>query len=285
MRLAILALLPLVWSGAAAAQTVDHAAHGHAASPPEATAPAAGPSTPPAPATDHAADRIFDPAAMARAREVLRAEHGGMTMSNLTIDILEYQGGSDDAYSWEVEAWTGGDVNRFVVKTEGEGTARHGLESAEIQALYSRAATRYTDLQVGLRRDLGPGPELTYAVAGFETLLPYWVEAEGAVFLSEQGDLLARIEGSYDLRLTQRLILQPSAELSFAVQDVPEIEVGSGLSKAELGLRLRYEIRREFGPYVGVSYERSFGKTADFARHEGEDVEETRLVVGVRAWF
>jgi copper resistance protein B len=108
---------------------------------------------------------------------------------------------------------------------------------------------------------------------------------QGALFLSDRGELLARAEGTYDLRLTQRLILQPRAELNFAAQDVREIGLGSGLTKAELGLRLRYEIRRAFAPYIGVSYDRRYGRTADLARAAGEGVGGARFVAGVRAWF
>lgn len=238
---------------------------------------------PPA-ATDHLADKVFDPAAMARARKVLSGEHGGAQVSQVMASILERQFRSGvDGYRWEGEAWFGGDINRFVVKTEGEGDSR-GVDAGEAQLLYSRAVAPYTDLQFGLRQDVEPKAR-TYVTAGFQTLLPYWVEASGAVFLSNKGDVLARVEGAYDLRLTQRLLLQPRAEFNFAAQDVPETGTGSGLSTAELGLRLRYEIRREFAPYIGVSYERSVGKTADLARMAGRDVGDTSLVVGLRAWF
>jgi len=115
--------------------------------------------------------------------------------------------------------------------------------------------------------------------------MPYWFDVEGAVFLSTKGEVLVRVEGTYDLRLTQRLVLQPRAELNFAAQDTAETRTGSGLSNAELGLRLRYEIRREFAPYIGVSFDRRFGGTADYARVAGEDVKATSFVVGVRAWF
>ena len=236
------------------------------------------------PPTDHLADKLFDPAAMARARQVLRNEHGGAQISQVMASLLERQVRSGpDGYRWEGEAWFGGDIHRLVVKTEGEGD-RHGVEIGEAQLLYSRAIAPYTDLQLGVRQDVEPKAR-TYATLGFETLLPYWVEANGAVFLSNKGDLLARVEGAYDLRLTQRLILQPRAELDFAAQDVVETGTGSGLSRAELGLRLRYEIRREWAPYVGVSYERAVGRTADFARDAGGKVAATSVVFGVRAWF
>src|SRR3546814_6564109 len=110
--------------------------------------------------------------------------------------------------------------------------------------------------------DFKPNPSRAYAVIGFEGLAPYGFEVEGAAFLSDKGDLLGRLEGYYDQRLTQRLVLQPRVELNFATQDVPESRIGAGLSDAELGLRLRYEITRKFAPYIGVSYEAKTGQTA-----------------------
>jgi copper resistance protein B len=142
----------------------------------------------------------------------------------------------------------------------------------------------YTDLQAGVRQDVEPKSR-TYATVGFETLLPYWIEASGALFLSSKGDVLGRAEGAIDWRLTQRLIVQPRAELNFAAQDIPETATGSGLSDAELGLRLRYEIRRAFAPYVGVAWNRRLGRTADYARAQGREVSDTSFVVGLRAWF
>jgi copper resistance protein B len=271
---------------------MDHAGHAMPATPaetpeqaPTGAPPVAEHETPPPPVPDdHAADRYYDPAAMARARGVLRSEHGGATMSKVMANLFEYRPRSGaDGYRWDGEAWFGGDINRLVVKTEGEGATGEGVESAELQLLYSRAVTRYSDLQVGLRQDFKPGR--TYASLGVETLLPYWIETQGALFLSDQGDVLGRLEGGYDLRLTQRWILQPRAELNFAAQNRPEAKTGSGLSTAELGLRLRYELRREFGPYVGVSYERSYGRTADYARAAGRNVDDASLVLGIRAWF
>jgi copper resistance protein B len=237
----------------------------------------------PPPPTDHLADRVFDPAAMDRARALLREEHGGAQVSQVMGNLLEYRAGSGGGYHWDAEAWFGGDLNRFVVKSEGEGD-RRGLEAGEVQALYSRAVGLYTDLQVGVRQDLKPKSR-TYATIGFETLLPYWIEASGALFISNKGDVLGRAEAAIDWRLTQRLILQPRAELNFAGQDIPQTGTGSGLSDAELGLRLRYEIRREFAPYVGVTWSRQVGRTADYARAEGRDVSQTSFVLGLRAWF
>ena len=240
--------------------------------------------SPPTP-TDHAADRYYDPAAMAAARATLRQEHGGAFQSMVMANLAEYQTGpGGGGYRWDSEARFGGDINRFVVKSEGDGTGRSGLGAAEAQGLSARAVDPYFDVQVGVRQDFGPGRR-TYATAGVEGLLPYWFDVQAAVFLSTRGELLGRLEGTYDLRLTQRLILQPRAELNFAAQDTVETRTGSGLSNAELGLRLRFEIRREFAPYIGVSYDGKFGKTADYARMLGEGPAATSFVVGIRAWF
>lgn len=251
------------------------------------TALAAGNAPAPAAPTDSYADRIYSPAAMAAAREDLRNEHGGAKIAMVLFNLAEYQARKGrDGFRWDGSAWYGGDINRLVLKTEGEGAFRGtGVESAEVQALYARAVGPYTDIQLGVRYDFKPNPSRVYATVGFETLAPGFFDVEGALFLSNKGDLLARFEGYYDQRITQRLILQPEAEINLALQDVRENGIGSGLSDIELGLRLRYEIKREFAPYVGVSYERTFGDTARFARAEGEGAGSTSLVLGIRTWF
>lgn len=288
MRL-LLSILPLALATAAAAQQDPHAGHSpdtHAAHS-EPAWPSDTPATPaPSPPTDRAAERYYSPEAMATARAQLAREHGGGVAWKVMLDQAEVRpAAGDDGYAWEGEAWYGGDINRLVLKTEGEGAVGGDLHAAEVQALYSRAISAYFQLQAGVRHDFEPGPSRSYAVIGVEGLAPYWFELEGAAFLSTKGDVSARLEGSYDLRLTQRLILQPQAELNLAAQDVPELGLGAGFTSAELGLRLRYEFRQEFAPYVGVAYERRLGETAKFARIAGDDAEEARLVLGVRAWF
>jgi len=241
---------------------------------------------PPAAPSDHAADRVFSPAAMAAARGQLRREHGGLSSSMVMANIVEWapQSGKD-SYRWEGEAWFGGDIHRLVLKTEGEGVVGEGVDQAELQALYSRAVGPYFNLQAGVRHDFKPHPTRTYATVGFEGLAPYWFEVSGAAFLSDRGDLSGRLEGSYDQRITQRLILQPRAEVNFAAQDIPENDIGSGLVNIELGARLRYEFSRQFAPYIGVSYLRKAGDTARLSRLAGEDVHATSFVAGVRFWF
>ena len=254
-----------------------------------AAAPAASPpeipnTPPPPPPTNHAADRYYDPADMAAARAVLRREHGGAFQSMVMANLAEYQSGPGGGYRWDGEARFGGDINRLVVKSEGDGRGRDGLGAAEVQGLYAHAIDPYFDVQAGVRQDFGPGRR-TYVTAGVEGLLPYWFDVQAAIFVSTRGEVLARAEGTYDLRLTQRLILQPRVELNFAAQDTPGTRTGSGLSNAELGLRLRYEIRREFAPYIGISFDRKLGRTADYARRQGEDVGGPVFVAGIRTWF
>jgi copper resistance protein B len=241
----------------------------------------------PAPAIvrDSIADRAYDAAQMERARRILAGEHGGAAVSKVMGNLIEYTSASEGGgYRWDAEAWYGGDRHRFVFKTEGEGLRRAQLGDAEIQALYSRAIGRYTDVQAGARYVLQPDGR-AYATVAVESLLPWWFKVQAALFVSDRGDVFSRLEGFRDLRLTQRLILQPRAEISIAAQDVPGIDIGSGMSSAELGLRLRYEVRREFAPYVGVNFERRVGRTADFSRAAGHDAADTSFVLGVRAWF
>jgi len=257
---------------------MDHAQMGHGAQD-----DAVGDDPPPPAPTDHAAERFYSAEEMAAARGQLRREHGGAIVSNLMVDTAELQFGDDEtAFHWEGEGWIGGDLNRFVFKTEGEAN-ENDVESAEVQALYSRAIGPYFDLQAGVRYDIEPSPNRAYAVLGFEGVAPYWFETTGAVFVSDEGEVSARLEGSYDARLTQRVILQPRAEINFSADDVPELETGAGVTNVELGLRLRYDITRNFAPYVGVTYETKLGDTADYASAAGGDESDTRFVLGVRA--
>lgn len=240
---------------------------------------------PPVPA-DHAADRVFDPAVMARAREELRRENGAITSSTLRFDLAEvaFRRGKE-GYRWDAEAWIGGDINRLVLTSEGEGTFGEAPEAVELQALYARAISPFWFAQVGVRHDVTPNPSRTYGVIGVEGIAPYWFHVNAQLYLSDRGDLHARAKASHDMRITQRLILQPRLELDLAAQDVPAIGIGSGLSSAELGARLRYEIRKEFAPYVGVEWARKFGDTARYARLAGEDPDTVSVVAGIRFWF
>lgn len=235
----------------------------------------------------YAADDYYDPDEMAAARKAARHHHGGMTAFFIQADRLEYQShDGDPLLLWDAQGWFGGPLNKIWIKTEGEYLADADvLEEAEIQALYSRAITPYFDLQAGVRYDFEPDPSRAYGVIGLQGLAPQWFELDAAAFFSSEGDISARIEAEYEILLTQRLVLQPRAELNFAVQDVEELGIGSGLSTAEAGLRLRYEIRREFAPYIGVAWNWKVGETADFARADGEDTDNVSFVAGLRFWY
>lgn len=233
------------------------------------------------------AERYYDPAEMEAAKRALQEGSGGTTLLFLEAERLEYRSNEGAPVAlWDAQGWYGGDAHKIWVKTEGEyAFAPDRFEEAELQVLYSRPVSAFFDLQAGLRHDFEPHPATTYGVLGFQGLAPYWFEVDAALFISENGDLSARIEAEYELLVTQRLIFQPRVELDFALQDVEELGIGSGLSTAELGVRLRYEIDRQFAPYVGVSWERKVGETADFARAEGEDTGSLSFVAGLRLWF
>ncbi|MCK0097822.1 copper resistance protein B [Qipengyuania sp. S6317L1] len=235
----------------------------------------------------HAADVIWGADAMAPSRDNLARENGGMRTGSVLIERLEARiaaDGGEDGYVWDAQAFYGGDINRFVLKTEGEGEFSGDLEAAEIQALYSRAIGPFFDLQAGVRFD--PEPDTRgHLVVGVQGLAPYMFHVDGALFLSDRGDLTARLEGEYDQRITQRLIVQPRLEVELSAQDIPERGIGAGITKIEPGVRLRYEIEREFAPYVGIQYEAALGESADIARAAGDDPNGLKVVFGLRAWF
>ncbi len=260
-------------------QPMDHSAHqvGTVPSgPPPATA-FEGP--------ENAADAIFGTEAMEAARAQNRATHGGASFSTFMLERLEARiAEGHDAWLWDAQAWSGGDIDKFVLKSEGEGEFGGGIEDAEVQALWGHAIGPWFDLQAGVRLDLEPETR-SHLALGVQGLAPYMFHVDATAFLSDRGDLTAVVEGEYDQKITQRLILQPRAELALSAQDIPERETGAGLTKIEAGLRLRYEIVREFAPYIGVEYEARLGETADMAKAAGEDPDGLAIVFGLRAWF
>lgn len=300
-------LLLLLAASAAAPVPAQHAGHQTAEAPPvtrqSPSDPHAGhdmgamqqpaapkPEGPPPPAAfsgpAHAADLLFDPGEMAAAREQLRVEQGAAKTFLLLADRFEgRRGDGTENYLWDAQGWYGGDTNKLWLKSEGEGAFDEGLETAELQVLYGRAVTPFFDLQAGIRHDFRPDPDRSHLVLGLQGLVPYAFEVDAAAFLSDEGDLTGRLEGEFDLQMTQRVILQPRFELNVSAQDIPELGTGSGITSAEAGFRLRYEIRRELAPYVGVGWERKLGDTADFARTAGEDPGGWQLVLGIRAWY
>ena len=206
-------------------------------------------------------------------------------LAKLLVDKLELRS-TDGPDPWVLDAqgWIGKDLHKLWIKTEVE-WVDGDTEEGEVQALYSRAIAPYWDLQVGWRHDFRPEPTRDWLAIGVEGLAPYWFEIDAAAFVGEDGQLAARLEAEYEWMFMQRLVLSPDLEVNFHSKDDPDVGIGSGLSDLELGLRLRYEIRREFAPYIGVNWTKKFGKTADFAREEGEDTDDVQFVAGVRAWF
>lgn len=213
-------------------------------------------------------------------------DHGDdPVLTRVIIDQFEMRNADDaNPTALEAQAWIGKDLNKLWLKTDIE--RRDGeTEEAELQALYSRALAPFWDIQMGMRYDAKPTPARTWGVIGVQGLAPYWFEIDTALFIGESGRTAARVSAEYELLFTQKLILTPSVEVNVYGQTDAETGTGSGLSDANAGLRLRYEIRREFAPYIGVNWNKKFGNTADFAGAKGEAVQDTQLVVGLRAWF
>lgn len=224
-------------------------------------------------------------------RAAVFTSHGGHQVHDSAIntyflaDKLEWQNGDDaSTLAWDLSGWIGGDIDRLWLRSEGE-RSNGKTEDAEIQALWGHAISPWWDVVSGVRQDFKPGAPQTWAAFGLQGMALYNFEAEATAFLGENGQSAVRLEGDYDILLTNRLILQPTAELNVYGKNDPQRGIGSGLSNTEAGLRLRYEIRREFAPYIGVTWNRTYGNTADYAREEGEDRSEARLVLGVRMWF
>ena len=264
---------------------------GMAASPspvvePSGTDLPAGNAPPPSPPSDHAADQAYGASPMAMGRHHLGEFHGGQKFSQVMLNVADYQfKRGRNGFEWVGQGWYGGDINRLWVKSEGDGEFGGGVGRAEVQTLYSHAFGPYFNFQGGLRYDFKPNPSRTYATVGVEGLAPGFFDLEAALFLSNKGEVTGRVEGSYDQRVTQRLILQPRVEINLAAQNSPAILTGSGLSDAEIGMRLRYDLRREFSPYVGVQYKRSFGATRRYVKNVGKSPGGWSILTGIRAWF
>lgn len=203
----------------------------------------------------------------------------------LLFDRFEYraQAGKNLAM-WDVQGWVGGDYNKFWLKTEGEREMGGTIERAELQALYARRVSPYWYLQAGVREDAKPTPSRTTGVLALQGLAPYWFNVEAMAFF-RAGEVSGRVEAEHDLMLSQRFVLQPRIETVFASSSDPQRGVGHGVNHVELGLRLRYEVKREFAPYIGINWTRRFGETADIARMQGRDVGQFAIVAGLRLWY
>jgi copper resistance protein B len=206
----------------------------------------------------------------------------GYTM--LLLEQLEWgKSDGDDALLWDAQAWYGDDYNKAWFKTEGESV--RGDHESRNELLWDRIVTRWWNLQAGVRHDVSEGPSRTWAAFGVQGLAPYWFDVEATLYVGEQGRTALRASAEYDLLLTQRLILQPEVEINMYGKDDPANAIGSGFSDMEAALRLRYEIRREFAPYIGVAWTHLYGDTADLARAAGRDANDLRFLAGLRVWF
>ena len=262
---------------------------------PAQTAPAATPtaSAPPTPVTSAPAGRAGGQAHtqgnLSPGKDWPKPVDDEMRTTFVLADVLEFHPNGDESdFRWDFESWHGGDFNRLWLKTEGEQSATRPERNFDLQLLYGRFVKKYYDVQIGARADTryfrGASVTRGQAVVGIEGLVPYRYEVEAALFVSHQGDVSGRFTFARDFLVTQRLVLQARFETNIAAQRVERFGVGSGLNDIEPGLRLRYEIRRKFGPYVGVTYDRSFFGTADLQRQEGGAPGQWRFVAGVRVW-
>src|SRR3569833_1036208 len=205
--------------------------------------------------------------------------------AKVMLDQFEWRDAQEDsAETWDAEGWYGGDYNKLWIKTEG--TRRGGLTlDASSEFLLDRVIARWWDAQAGIRQDFGKGPARTWFALGVQGLAPYWLDVEATMYVGNEGRTAVRVKADYDLLLSQRLILQPYVEANLYGKADPRRQIGAGLADIELSLRLRYEVRRELAPYLGMGWIRRFSGTAELARAAGEGTDELELIAGLRAWF
>lgn len=206
-------------------------------------------------------------------------------LARLLVNSFEQAGGQGKTgQNLDAEAWYGGDFDKVWLKAEGE--RRDGrLESLRTEALWDHAIAPYWGTQLGVRHDTGGGEARNWLAFGVQGLAPYWFETEATAYWRPGGNFAARADVRYELLFTQRLILQPQLQANLYSRADPERGIGSGLSDLGFSLRLRYEIRRQFAPYIGVTWRRKFGGTARFAEQAGERRQTFQAVAGVRLWF
>jgi len=195
------------------------------------------------------------------------------------MDKFEVLDNDENTRVWEGSFWIGYDINKLYVYSEGEATS-DGLESSQNELVYSRAIAPFWDAQIGLAYDKNEDASKTWGEVAISGLAPYYFETRAALLVNGDGNVGLRLDAEYEALLTQKLILTPSLEADFYTKDDPKMNLGSGLSAVEAGLRLRYEFVREFAPYIGVTWEKTFGNTRDY-----NPVDETNFMVGVRFWF
>lgn len=209
-------------------------------------------------------------------------DHGGQVF-NMIKGEIGYSGDHGGAVNWDVDGWIGGDRERVWLRSEGE-IEDGDFHDAEAQIYYGWNVDLFWDALIGVRQDFEPDAK-TYLAASLVGLAPYFFETEATLFLSEEGEVSARLKQSIDLPVTQQLVLEPHLEINAYAQDVLDRGIGAGVSDIELGLQVRYEIARQFAPFVDLVWERQLGETASIARAAGDDVEKTSLRIGLRVWF
>lgn len=211
--------------------------------------------------------------------------HQGSSHFMFVADELEWQDADEGStLAWDLNGWMGSDIDRLAFRSEGERTNGH-TEEAELQLLWSHAIGPWWETVVGVRQDFKPGSPQTWVAFGVQGMPLYGLETEATAFIGEAGQSALRLEAEYDVLLTQRWVLQPKAEINLHGRNDERRGVGAGFSDASVGLRLRYEISRQFAPYLGVTWTRAYGSSADMQRADGEDTSEARLVAGIRFWF
>jgi copper resistance protein B len=186
--------------------------------------------------------------------------------------------------TWDGQAWYGGDYDKLWFKSEGSPGA-DDQPQARNELLWDHIVSRWWNLQAGVRDDLGQGPARGWAAVGIQGLAPYWFDVEATLYAGEAGRTAARFRVEHEVRFTQRLILQPELETDLYGKADPARQIGSGVSDLQAALRLRYEIRREIAPYLGVTWRRDFGATAQFARGSGSEASAVYWVAGLHFWF
>ena len=212
-------------------------------------------------------------------------EHGTSINSYWLLDRLEVSDANDGtALGWEALAWIGGDIQRVWLRSEGESVDGR-IEHGDVEVLYGRSVRAWWDVFAGVRQDVGEGPSRTWAAFGVQGLAPYKFEVAATAYIGQGGRTALRAEVEYDTLLTNRLILQWRAEANAHGKADPLAGIGAGLSTVEFGARLRFEVTRQFAPYIGIEHDRAFGNTADLRRNAGHGAADTRVVAGVRVWF
>ena len=206
-------------------------------------------------------------------------------LNYLKVDQFEWRNADEvSIMAWDVSAWSGKSIDKLWFNAEGERVRSH-TEQAETQLLYGHAISSYWDVQAGVRSDLDPQPDRHWATFGVRGLAPYWFDIDAKIFVADHGRSAARIKAEYELLLTQKLVLVPDIEINVYSKDDVARGIGSGLSDIEAGLRLKYEIIREIAPYIGIVHERKLGTTANFAREQHDDAQQTMFVAGISLWF